>query len=239
MWSSVTVTSVSEAAGRGLTGGGAVGMLGGTFDPVHHGHLRLAVEMRERLGLDELRLVPLEKPAHRRAPQAPSALRAEMIRVAIAREPGLTLDTREIERGGVSYTLDTLRSLRAELGERPLYLILGLDAFLGLPAWKHWEEIPSLCHLAIAYRPGWELELAHDLRDQLLMPHRNPAHAGESAPAGQVRFECVPPLDISSSQIRSTLAAGGSARYLVPETVLGLIRQHGIYACQAGATPDA
>lgn len=208
----------------------AVGMLGGTFDPVHHGHLRLAVEMRERLGLAELRFVPLEKPAHRRAPQAPSGLRAEMIRVAIESEPGLVLDTREIERGGVSYTLDTLRSLRADLGERPLYLILGLDAFLGLPAWKHWEDIPSLCHLAIAYRPGWELELAHDLRDQLLAPHRHPAHLDEAAPAGQVRFECVPPLDISSSQIRATLAAGRSARYLVPDAVLALIRGHGIYA---------
>jgi len=211
-----------------------VGMLGGTFDPVHHGHLRLAVEMRERLGLDELRLVPLEKPAHRRAPKAPSGLRAEMIRLAIAGEPGLVLDTREIDRGGVSYTLDTLRSLRADLGDRPLYLILGLDAFLGLPAWKHWEEIPSLCHLAIAYRPGWELELAHDLRDQLLAPHRNPSHTDEAAPAGQVRFECVPPLDISSSQIRATLAAEGSARYLVPDCVLALINRNGIYG-QSGA----
>jgi nicotinate-nucleotide adenylyltransferase len=212
------VTDISASADA------AVGVLGGTFDPIHHGHLRLAVEMRARLGLAELRLIPLNQPAHRRSPLAPSALRAEMIEIAIRNEPGLRLDRREIDRGGVSYTLDTLRSLREELGMRPLYLILGLDAFLGLPAWKNWEEIPTLCHLAIAYRPGWELELAQDLRDQLLEPHRRPG-----SPGGDVRFECVPPLDISSSQIRATLAAGGSARYLVPDAVLELIRLNRIY----------
>ncbi len=135
-------------------GGGPVGVFGGTFDPVHHGHLRTALEVLEGCGLEQLRLVPALVPPHRPQPRAPAPLRLEMLRRAVAGEPRLVVDDRELRRGGPSYTVDTLAELRAAVGTRPLCLVLGADAFLGLPGWHRWRELFALAHLVVVERPA-------------------------------------------------------------------------------------
>ena len=131
-----------------------IGILGGTFDPIHHGHLRLAVEMREGLGLEELRLIPALQPPHREAPIAGAEDRLAMLEAAVARANALHIDTRELVREGPSYTVDTLLSLRAELPAQPLCLIIGMDAFCYLDTWHRWQDVLELAHIGIARRPG-------------------------------------------------------------------------------------
>ncbi|MEW6354644.1 MAG: nicotinate-nucleotide adenylyltransferase [Pseudomonadota bacterium] len=206
-----------------------LGILGGSFDPVHHGHLRLAVELRQDLGLSEVRLVPSNLPPHRAPPLAAAQQRLDMLRVAVAGEPGLVVDECEIRRGGVSYTIDTLISLRAELGSRPLCLILGMDAFLGLHTWRRWRELITLAHLVVAHRPGWDAAAATGEIAVLLAAQRaDGPHQLAAQAAGLILCRPLPQLDISSSRIRALLAQGKSARYLAPDATLDMAR--GIYA---------
>lgn len=212
----------------------AVGILGGLFDPVHLGHLRVALEVQEQLDLTEVRLVPCGLPPHRPAPIASGTQRLAMTQAAIAGQAGLSVDERELRRPGLSYMVDTLGSLRAELGDVPLCLILGTDAFLGLPSWQRWREIPALAHLVVVHRPGWVQPdngaCAPEI-EQLLATHRTlDARALHERPAGCVLFQPVTPLGISSTQIRQLVAAGRSPRYLVPDAVCDLMRQERIYA---------
>lgn len=210
-----------------------VGIFGGTFDPVHFGHLRPALELKEQLGLESVHLVPCNIPPHRDAPHATAAQRRDMLQLAIVGEPGLLLDERELARPGPSYMVDTLHSLRQEFGApRPLCLIIGADAFLGLPSWYHWQELIQLAHIVVAHRPGWVLdETSLDLAlRQLLQQHRLDAVSQlYQAPAGGVLLHSVTPLAISATEIRQRVAAGGSARYLLPQPVWDYIRQHNLY----------
>lgn len=210
--------------------GEPIGILGGTFDPVHHGHLRLAVEMRERLGLDHVRLVPLERPPHRAPPQAGGELRRAMLEAAVAGVPGLVVDDRELRRGGVSYTVDTLLDLRRELGDlRPLCLILGLDAFAGLTSWREWGRIPELAHLALARRPGSPFPRDAELA-RLVDARRTEDPADlRGQPAGRLVLESFPLLEISSSRIREIVASGGNPCYLLPDPVIAIIRARALY----------
>jgi len=210
-------------------GSGPVGILGGTFDPVHHGHLRTALELIEACGLDELRLVPAGLPPHRGRPRASAELRLEMLHRAVAGEPRLRVDERELRRPGPSYTVDTLGALRAELGLRPLCLVLGADAFLGLPAWHRWRELPGLAHLVVVQRPGTVLAPEGELA--ALMAGRRSADrsALARASAGVLRVQAVTQLDISASAIRALVAGGGDPRYLVPEPVRELIMESRCY----------
>jgi nicotinate-nucleotide adenylyltransferase len=210
-----------------------IGVFGGTFDPVHFGHLRVALELKQQLGLAAVHLIPCHIPPHRGEPHATAAQRCSMLQLAIDGEPGLELDRRELERSGPSYMVDTLRSLREEFGgQRPLCLIIGGDAFLGLPSWYHWQELVELAHIVVAHRPGWELDegsLEEPLR-QLLSQHRLDGAAALSVrPAGGVLLQAVTPLDISATAIRRQVAAGGSANFLLPQPVWEYIRQHGLY----------
>ncbi|MGH8562879.1 MAG: nicotinate-nucleotide adenylyltransferase [Gammaproteobacteria bacterium] len=205
------------------------GILGGTFDPVHHGHLRLAIEMAETLDLDEVRLVPLYLPPHREPPTAPAALRLRMLDAAIADTPFLTLDDRELRRARVSYTVETLAELRGDLPGRPLCLILGMDAFAGFEGWQRWREIIGLAHVAVAKRPGSTLSPSGPIQDVL-------QHHGVTDPAdlhrreaGCVLIRDVPALDISASAIRARIAAGRSPRHLLPDAVLDLIERNSLY----------
>ncbi len=129
-------------------------MLGGTFDPVHYGHLRFADEVRRSLGLKELHLVPAGDPPHRSGPVASAADRLAMLRLAVAEFPGLVVDSREVDRAGKSYTVLTLEALRREDAQRPLLLLVGADAFRGLPSWHRWRELFALAHLVVVARPG-------------------------------------------------------------------------------------
>jgi nicotinate-nucleotide adenylyltransferase len=217
---------------------GPVGILGGTFDPVHFGHLRAALEMLENLGLAEVRLVPCGQPPHRHAPVASAAGRRAMLELAVAGQPGLRVDGRELERPGPSYMVDTLAELRAELGATPLCLLLGSDAFLGLPQWHRWQELLSLAHLVVMHRPGWRLDDSLPAPLAGLLAARRVAAAADLAaqPAGHILLTAVTPLDISATAIRALIGAGRSPRYLLPEAVWEHIRTQGWYnAARAAA----
>lgn len=206
-----------------------LGVLGGTFDPVHHGHLRLAVEMREALGLDEVRLVPAREPPHRAAPHAAAEDRLAMLEAAVTGSSALTVDRRELDRPGPSYTVDTLASMRRELGSASLWLCLGMDAFRALDTWHRWRDLPGLAHLAVARRPGGhpphDGPVADLLRERRI---RSPGQARGRA-SGAILVLDLPPLDISATRIRSLVSAGRDPRWLLPDGVLAVIRQRGLY----------
>src|SRR3569833_2622728 len=131
-----------------------IGLLGGTFDPIHFGHLRPAMDLLDELGLDHVRLIPCGVPPHRAAPRAHAEHRLTMLRLAVSGEPRLRVDERELRRPGPSYMVDTVLSLREELGDTPLALIIGMDALNGLATWRRWRELVALCHLIVMERPG-------------------------------------------------------------------------------------
>lgn len=207
--------------------------MGGTFDPVHNGHLRLAEEMAEVIGLDRVLFIPAGQPPHRAAPYANGRHRLEMTRRAVAGNSRFAVDDRELTRAASSYTVDTLASLRAELGAaQPIWLLMGADAFLGLPGWHDWKRLFSLAHLAVAERPGAPLMLSDALPDTLrreTIP-RQVADGSAAGPAGSVLLRRITPLGISATAIREALAQGRSVRYLVPDAVDQYIREHALYA---------
>ncbi len=205
-----------------------IGVFGGTFDPVHNGHLRTALDVFEALALDELRFVPLGRAVHREQPLTPPERRLALLRAAIEHQPGFLVDERELRRDRPSYTVHTLESLREELGdERPLCLLLGRDAFSAFHTWRQPERILELAHLVVMDRPGHGLPDEPELR--ALMEDRVARDGAElrTRPAGVIRFQPVTRLDISSSDIRQRLARGGSIRWLVPEAVLALLQREG------------
>lgn len=206
-----------------------IGILGGTFDPIHHGHLRSALEAWEDLALAEIRFIPGRHPPHRETPMVTAAHRLAMLELAIAGQPGFVIDERELQRDGPSYMVDTLTSLRAEVGSTPLCLIIGMDVFAELHQWHRWQDIPGLTHLLVLQRPGSGLPLSEAL-GELVSRHKlhNPTALRER-PAGGIIFQPVSQLDISATRIRQCLACGNSPRYLLPEPVLAYIRRHGLY----------
>ena len=210
-----------------------IGIFGGTFDPIHFGHLRPALELQERLGLAQVRLLPCGVPPHRGTPMVAAEHRLAMVARAVAGVPGLTVDDRELRRDGPSYMVDTLQSLRAELGETPLCLLLGADAFLGLHRWHLWQALPELAHLVIAHRPGWALApaaMAPELAALMAGRQVDTAAALAAEPAGRLLLQPVTQLAISSTAIRELIEAGRSPRFLLPETVLEYIEQHTLYS---------
>lgn len=210
-----------------------IGVFGGTFDPIHFGHLRLAEEMREALALDEVRFVPAGRPPHRGAPCTEAHHRLEMTRRAIAGNPRFVADDREIRRAEPSYTVDTLTALRGELGEdTPLWLLLGADAFIGLPDWRDWKRLFALAHIAVAERPGAPVLQSGALPEALRaeVAARLAADASIAGPAGSVLLRRMTPLAISATAIRKALARGRSARYLMPDSVLDYIEENQLYA---------
>ncbi len=206
-----------------------LGIFGGTFDPIHFGHLRTAFELLGVLGLGEMRFVPAGQPPHRDTPRADAALRLALVEAAIADQPGFVLDDREVRRTGPSYMVLTLRELRAEFPGRPLCLVLGMDAFLGLPQWHEWRELLVLAHVVVAHRPGWRVPVEGPLGG-LLASHRTDRVADlHESPAGRILVHAVTQLEISSTELRGLLAAGHDPRYLVPEAVRTLLRDTGSY----------
>ena len=210
-----------------------IGVFGGTFDPIHFGHLRLAEDMADALGLDRVLIIPAGQPPHRGAPRTAASHRLEMVRRAIAGNPRFVADAREVQRPQPSYTVDTLAALRAELGDvQPLWLLLGADAFLDLPSWHDWQRLFELANIAVAARPGARLlqsdAIMEPLRDELLQ-RRLTDNRSATAPAGSVMLRATPPLDISATAIRDILARHGSARYLLPDAVLDYIHEHQLY----------
>lgn len=216
-------------------------LLGGTFDPVHYGHLRIAAEVRAALDVPEVLLVPVADPPHRRPPGAAATDRVAMLELAIAEFDGIGVDTREVARGGRSYTVDTLRELRGEWPKRPLAWVVGADAFAGLLGWHRHRELLGLAHLVVVARPG--LDLAANLRGELAQLWDAHATADARAivdtPAGAIVTVETTPNAISATEIRAALARApldiAALRRLLPAAVLTYIESHHLY----GAVADA
>ncbi len=200
-----------------------IGIFGGTFDPVHLGHLRTAADVRYALKLEQISLIPLRSPPHRDPPVASNAQRLEMLQAAVASDPDFVVDDRELKREGKSYTLDTLHSLKRELKDKTLCLLIGSDAFSHFPRWRQPDEILQLAHLVIMQRPGDPI--ADHYRDRQVHDPR----ALQRSDAGCIMVQPVTQLEISSTQVRNMLDQGQSPRYLVPDPVLNIINQEQIY----------
>ncbi len=219
-------------------------LLGGTFDPVHYGHLRLADDVQQALDLPDLRLVPTGDPPHRGAPYASAAHRVAMLELARLEFGGLGIDTREVARGGKSYTVQTLESRRADFPTRPLARIVGADAFLGLPSWHRWRELFALAHLVVVGRPGVDnrLALPATLAPEWSARLTTDPTALRAATAGAIYRQDVTPQPISATAIRAALARGpagfASVRGLLPDRVLAYIGRNGLYGAQT-SLPDA
>lgn len=233
---------------------GAVGIFGGTFDPLHIAHLRLAIEAREAFSLAQIVFVPAGSPPLREAPQASPQQRLDMVACALAGEPGFDLDDTEVVTRSPSYTVTMLERLRAQYGAaRPLVLLMGADAFGQLPSWHRWQALFQLAHIGVATRPGQPVLLPATpdideatIRQQILgagdavgkvdaclvaeLADRlgRPADIA-LAPAGRIVPFAITPLAISATLIRQRLAQGLSVRHLVPDTVLDYIETHSIY----------
>ncbi|MDR2187647.1 MAG: nicotinate-nucleotide adenylyltransferase [Azonexus sp.] len=209
-----------------------LGLFGGTFDPVHFGHLRLAEEAIGQLTLAGVRWLPAGLPTHRGEPQVGPEQRLAMVRLATADNARFMVDAAEVEAAGPSYTVPTLERLRRQLGERqPLVLLLGADAFVGLESWHRWRAVFDLAHIAVSHRPGFPVTAAAlppPLAAELAARSADVAALG-AAPAGAIVTFAMTQLAISATDIRERLAAGRSIRYLLPDKVLDYIQTHSLY----------
>ena len=208
--------------------GGPVGFLGGAFDPVHIGHLRGAMAVRDCLDLERVALIPAAQSPLKDSASLSASHRVAMLRLAVAAVPGLEVDPLELDRSGPSYTIDTLKSLRLEYGaERTLVWIVGSDVLATLPRWSQWQRLLDFAHLAVMDRPG-TLPPAADV-SSWMAHHKVDQAALLSRPAGGVISLQQPLLDIASSDIRAMISAGRDPRFLLPDTVMEYIGQHGLF----------
>lgn len=203
-----------------------IGIFGGTFDPVHYGHLRSALEVKEIFGLEQVRLIPSARPPHRQAPQASADMRLAMLKLAIQHPPGFIADTREIDRAGVSYMVLTLESLRQEFLEQPLLLFIGSDAFNQLTTWYQWQRLFDFAHVVVLTRPGFSVGQSDDF-----FIARQTANKQELSDqlAGKLYFQAITQLDISATAIRKMIANANNPAYLLPDAVIAYIKQHKLY----------
>ena len=213
-----------------------IGIFGGTFDPIHYGHLRIAEEVVETIGLREMRFTPAGMPRLRYAPVASPQHRAAMIHTAIQNNPRFVLDERETRRPGISYSVESLRELRQEMGENiTLCFVMGADAFMKLAEWHSWRELFRLCHIIIAARPGHALATNHDalpqeLREECARRWVSSAGSLKGASNGLIYVAPTTLLDISATAIRTRISAKSSVRYLLPDAVLDYIETNHLYS---------
>lgn len=207
-----------------------MGLFGGTFDPIHFGHLRTAFELYQSLKLAEVRFLPTGNPPHRNHTLADAELRLTMVRAAVADQSGFVVDDREVRRAGASYTVDTLVELRREYPHRSLCLLLGMDAFLGLPTWHRWRELFDLAHVVVAHRPGWKAPTQGPLGELMVDRGTGAVNELHRSPAGRIYVHAVTQLEISSTELRQIIDAGRDPRFLVPDAVREIIRNSGCYA---------
>jgi len=210
-----------------------LGLFGGTFDPIHFGHLRLAEEAIAHLGLAGVRWIPAGQPPHRGQPEVTGKQRLEMVLRSTAENARFFVDASEVEAAAPSYTVNTLERLRDELGaEQSLVLLVGADAFAGLSTWHRWQDIFALAHIAVSHRPGFPIEISSlpaPLASQFGTRLRSDARCLKDTPAGAIVSFAMTQLAISATQIRKLLANGLSARYLLPDSVLDYIQRHQLY----------
>jgi nicotinate-nucleotide adenylyltransferase len=203
-----------------------IGIFGGTFDPVHFGHLRAMLEVREIFNLEEVRLIPNNTPPHRLEPFATSKMRLEMLHLATDALPNVVIDTRELDREGPSYMVDTLLSLREDFPDHPLLLFVGSDAFNGLTSWHRWPELFDFAHIVVMTRPGYSAQYQNSI-----FQARQIFEAVELArhKAGKLFFQSITQLEISASAIRKMIAEKRDPRFLLPDNVLDYIHSHHLY----------
>ncbi len=207
-----------------------IGIFGGTFDPVHYGHLRSALEVKDIFGLDEVRLIPCAKPPHRDEPVVTAKMRLQMLELAITNQPGLKIDTRELDRydphQAPSYMVDTLKSLRQEFPTEPLLLFIGSDAFKHLTGWHQWQQLFDYAHIVVMTRPGFEIQqLDGFFKARLACGINELAQAN----AGKCCFQQVTQLDISATAIRGIIADKKNPGFLLPDAVIEYIKQNKLY----------
>ena len=206
-----------------------IGIFGGTFDPIHYGHLRSAFEMLQALDFEEVRFIPCNDPPHRGVTYATAEQRFRLVELAIDGQDGFVADDRELRRDGLSYTVDTLISLREEFPGRSLGLIVGMDAFLGLPGWHRWDEILGIAHIVVAHRPGWKAPDIGVLGELISDYGTHRVRELHTAIAGRIHIHAVTQLEISSTEIRELVAAGRDPRFLMPDAVRDEILNMEIY----------
>lgn len=203
-----------------------IGIYGGTFNPVHYGHLRSALEVQQLLGLDELRLLPCRLPPHRQEPEVSPEARLAMLKLATAHTPSFRIDTRELERSGPSYMVDTLHSIRDEQPQQPLLLFIGSDAFAGLANWHQWPRLFDYAHIVVMTRPGFSHGKLSEFFQQRL---RHTAQLLKLQSSGLLFFQAVTQLEISATQVRHLVKQGKNPQFLLPDAVIDYIRQHRLY----------
>lgn len=202
-----------------------IGINGGTFDPIHYGHLRPALEVQQQLGLDQVLFVPCYQPVHRALPQASTEQRCAMIELAIENQPRFALEKIEIERGGPSYMVDTLTSLKQRMPDASLVLMMGTDAFAQFHRWQNWQGILQLANIVIMHRPGEFVPIQGEAH-KIYQAHQATRLTEAS---GQIVDVAVTQLDISSTMVRQQLKNGNSADYLLPPNVMAFIQKHSLY----------
>ncbi|TRW96151.1 nicotinate-nucleotide adenylyltransferase [Candidatus Methylobacter oryzae] len=207
-----------------------IGIFGGTFDPVHYGHLRSALEVKDIFGLDEVRLIPCADPPHRGQPAVTAEMRLRMLELAIQDRLGLTVDTRELDRHKTdqtpSYMVDTLQSLRQEFPNEPLLLFIGTDAFEHLTGWHQWQRLFDYAHIAVMTRPGFETPALNDFFKARLAKNIDRLRQQN---AGQLYFQQITQLDISATAIRDMIARKQNPVFLLPDAVIEYIKQNKLY----------
>ena len=217
------------------SGAPLVGIFGGTFDPIHYGHLRIAEEIVKTVGLQKLYFVPAGMPRLRHSPVASPQHRVEIVRLAIQKNPDFVLDEREINRGGVSYSIDTVREFKQEFGEEiRLCFVLGADAFINLLEWNNWKELFNLCHFIVSTRPGFTLALikellSKELREECSQRWVSNTESLKKDTSGLIFIASTTMLDISATSIRAHIADGRSVRHLVPSVTVNYISENKLY----------
>jgi len=215
-----------------MTGGSrrCVGIFGGTFDPIHYGHLRTALEIRERLLLDHVRFIPCNDPPTPKQPLLDAATRLRIVAAAIATEPGFVADDRELARGGISYTADTLQDLRAEFTRTPMALLMGMDAFVGMPSWRDWRSFLDYAHIIVAHRPGWVAPRDGVLGELIAARGVESPRRLHEELRGNVFVAEVTQLEISSTALRRSISEGVDPKFLVPPAVRSIVLEMECYA---------
>ena len=206
-----------------------IGVFGGTFDPIHYGHLRSAFEMLQALEFEQVRFIPCGDPPHRGVTFASAEERFRLVEEAIAGQEGFVADDRELRRDGPSYTVDTLATLRKEFPDRSLGLIVGMDAFLGLPGWYRWDEILNFAHIVVAHRPGWKAPDIGVLGEMIAEHGTHRINDLHTVTHGRLHIHAVTQLEIASTEIRELVAAGRDPRFLMPDAVRNAIEETGLY----------
>ena len=209
------------------------GLLGGTFNPIHFGHLRMAQELAEDLQLSEVRFIPSANPPHKTTPEISAEHRAAMVKIAIADNPLFKFDDRELSRKGASYTIDTLISMREELGAKTaICLFMGSDAFVKLNTWHRWQELLNFCHIVLVQRPNLSPEHPKlpEVLEILLRDHytEDPLEFATKS-AGFIHMQKITSLDISSTKIREMLKHDKQVNYLMPNKVIDYIQRKTLY----------